>query len=141
MKTSIWAVSACVIIGASLTSCGNSTTSTTHTVSSDTIRTSDSTVQISTVEIDTYRKQYNDSIAANQRSIDELNARIADEKAERREEDKKRAAELETKNSEMKRKLDEFKASTKADWESFKTGFNHDMHELGQSIKDFKNKL
>ena len=36
----------------------------------------------------------------------------------------------------MKRKLDNYKADRKDDWENFKSEFNSDMDQLGNSLKD-----
>ncbi len=45
-------------------------------------------------------------------------------------------AELDSKNTDMKRKLDNFKANGKDNWETFKTEFSHDMDELGNAFRD-----
>ena len=37
----------------------------------------------------------------------------------------------------LKKKLDDYKATGKEDWESFKKEFNHDMDELGKAFKNF----
>jgi hypothetical protein len=44
---------------------------------------------------------------------------------------------LEQKNKDLKVKMETYKNDTKEDWQSFKSEFNHDMDELGQSLKDF----
>ena len=44
--------------------------------------------------------------------------------------------ELERKNSEMKRKLDEYKMEGQGKWISFKHDFNHDMNGLEKALKD-----
>lgn len=44
---------------------------------------------------------------------------------------------LEQKNKDLKVKMETYKNDTNADWQSFKSEFNHDMDELGQSLKDF----
>ncbi len=48
--------------------------------------------------------------------------------------------ELELKNSDMKKKMDEYKADTKEGWEKFKTEFEKDMDNLGVAITEFGNK-
>ena len=45
--------------------------------------------------------------------------------------------ELEQKNSDMKKKLDDYKTEGKQKWEIFKTEFSHDMDELGKAFNDF----
>ena len=47
-----------------------------------------------------------------------------------------KVADLDKKNSDMKKKMADYKASNKENWENFKTEFNHDMNELGQAFKD-----
>jgi len=47
-----------------------------------------------------------------------------------------RVEELEQKNTEMKRKLDEYKVEGKGKWISFKHEFNHDMNGLEKALKD-----
>jgi len=44
---------------------------------------------------------------------------------------------LEQKNERLKIKIDSYKNDAQSDWNSFKREFNHDMDELGQSLKDF----
>jgi len=45
--------------------------------------------------------------------------------------------ELEQKNKNLKMKMAEYQDSGKDNWESFKREFNHDMDELGKSLKNF----
>lgn len=87
-------------------------------------------------EIQSYRKEEADKIAANDQSIAEFKTRIAGDKKEAKAEYTKKIAELEQKNSDMKKKLDEYKADGKDKWEKFKTEFNHDMDEMGKAFKD-----
>jgi hypothetical protein len=88
-------------------------------------------------EITEFKKETMEKITANEKSIGEFNSRIAKEKAKAKEEYKHKIAELEQKNSDMKKKLDDYKADGKEKWAAFKTEFNHDMDELGKSLKDF----
>lgn len=83
-----------------------------------------------------YRIATNEKIAANEKSIAEFNARIDDQKKVAKSEYKIKIAELEKKNTDMKKKLDEYKENGKDNWEKFKTEFNHDMEELGKAFKD-----
>ena len=48
----------------------------------------------------------------------------------------KKIDELEQKNSELKKRLDDYKADGKEKWEKFKAEFSHDMDELGKAFKD-----
>jgi hypothetical protein len=44
---------------------------------------------------------------------------------------------LEQKTADMKKNLKEYKEEGKEQWESFKTKFNRNMDDLGQSISNF----
>ena len=87
-------------------------------------------------DIENYRTETSSKIEANNQSIADFNLRIAKEKKEVKEDYKKKIAELESKNSDMKKKKDEYKADGKEKWEAFKTEFSHDMDELGAAFKD-----
>jgi len=87
-------------------------------------------------DIENYRTETSSKIEANNQSIADFNLRIAKEKKEVKEDYKKKIAELESKNSDMKKKMDEYKADGKEKWEAFKTEFSHDMDELGAAFKD-----
>jgi hypothetical protein len=44
---------------------------------------------------------------------------------------------IEKRNKNLKLKVNSYKNDIDSDWNSFKREFNHDMDELGQSLKDF----
>lgn len=44
---------------------------------------------------------------------------------------------IEVKHNNMKRKLHEYKGTTRHEWESFRREFNHDMKDLDKSLKGF----
>ena len=92
-------------------------------------------------DIEAYRKQTADSIAANQASIAEFNERIAKDKEADRVEYKKEIDDLDQKNTDMKKKMDDYKADGKDKWNAFKAGFSRDMNDLGNSIRKLKNKI
>ncbi|HWY37823.1 MAG TPA: peptidase M23 [Bacteroidia bacterium] len=87
-------------------------------------------------DMQNFRKESDEKIAANEKSIRQFNERISKEKKEAKAEYKKKIAELEKKNSDMKKKMDDYKAEGKESWEKFKAEFNHDMEELGKAFKD-----
>lgn len=87
-------------------------------------------------DVELYKKETANRIAANNKSIAEFNVRIEKEKKEVKADYKKRVAELEQKNSDMQKKMDEYKADGKDNWEKFKSEFNHDMEELGKAFND-----
>lgn len=87
-------------------------------------------------DILSYRKEVAQKIEANNVSIAEFKVRIEHEKKETRAEYIKKMEELEMKNSDAKKKMDEYNQEGKENWEKFKTEFNHDMEELGKAFKD-----
>ena len=91
-------------------------------------------------DIDNCRKEANDKIVANDKSIADFKARINDQKEEARADYKNRLAELEQKNSDMKLEIDGYKADGKDNWEIFKSRFGDEMDKLDNSVKDFENK-
>jgi len=90
-------------------------------------------------DMENYRKETADKIAANEESIAAFKARIANEKKDARANYEKQIAELEQKNTDMKKTLDDYKAEGKEQWELFKMDFNRNMDKLGQAFKDFTN--
>lgn len=87
-------------------------------------------------EVEAYKKQTAEKIVANEQSIADFKLRVEKEKKEVKANYKKKIAELEQKNSDMKKTMDDYKAEGKDKWESFKNEFSHDMEELGQAFKD-----
>lgn len=88
-------------------------------------------------DIANFKKQEADKIAANEQSIADFKARIANEKKDAKAKYLKEIADLEQKNSDMKKQLDMYKAESKENWATFKTKFSNDMDELGQALKNF----
>lgn len=88
------------------------------------------------LEIEKYRLETEAKIEANRKSIAEFNARKENEKTIAKAEYKAKIAALEAQNTDMKKRMDDYKAEGKSNWELFKTEFNHDMEELGKAFKD-----
>lgn len=88
-------------------------------------------------DMEEYRKNTAAEIAANEKSLAAFNARISTLKSEAKSEYEAKIAKLNSKNSDLKKKMDDFKTDSKSNWEMFKTEFSHDMSELGTAIKDF----
>ncbi|MBA3704367.1 MAG: peptidase M23, partial [Bacteroidetes bacterium] len=86
-------------------------------------------------DVETYRKETAEKIAANNQSIAEFNARIENEKKEAKADYKKKIAELEQKNTDMQKRMDDYKVDGKDKWETFKAEFSHDMDQLGDAFK------
>ena len=87
-------------------------------------------------EIESYRREIADKIEANNKSIAEFNARIALEKKDAQDEYRRKVTTLEKKNTDMKKKMDDYKAEGKEKWEKFKTEFSRDLDELGAAFRD-----
>jgi hypothetical protein len=87
-------------------------------------------------DIETYRKGTFEKIVANDLAIKEFRARIDAQKSDAKANYTKKITELEQKNTDLKKKMDDYKASNKEKWELFKTEFSRDMDALGQAFKD-----
>jgi uncharacterized protein HemX len=88
-------------------------------------------------EVEIFRSETKAKTVTNEQMITELKARIAKEKLEVRVVYEKRITELEKRNSELRKSVDEYNDEGKEKWESFKTEFSNDMDELGIALKDF----
>ena len=87
-------------------------------------------------DMDNYRKETDAKVAANDKIIADLKARIDMQKKEAQDEYKKKIDELEQKNAEMKKKIGDYKAEGKEKWEQFKAECNHDMDGLSKAFND-----
>jgi uncharacterized protein YPO0396 len=88
------------------------------------------------VEVEEYRKITNDKIMSNNQSIIEFNARIDSQKKEAKADYTKKINELDKKNNDMKKRMEDYRADSKENWQSFKSEFGHDMDELGVAFRD-----
>jgi phosphoenolpyruvate-protein kinase (PTS system EI component) len=87
-------------------------------------------------DVESYRREAAEKIEANNQAIIEFNKRVQNEKMEARADYKKKIAELEKKNTDMKKRMDDYTADGKDNWESFKMEFNRDMESLGLAFKN-----
>ena len=83
-----------------------------------------------------YKVETDNEISENQKRMLDFKARIANEKAATKEAYQRRLADLEQKESDLKKKLDDYKLDGKENWIIFKTEFNRDMAQLGKALKD-----
>lgn len=90
-------------------------------------------------DVEAYRKESADKITANNKSIADFKARIAQEKKEAQVAYSQKITVLEQKNSDLKKKMDVFKAESKEQWENFKIEFSKDMDDLGTAFGNFFN--
>lgn len=75
-------------------------------------------------------------IDTNDKNILVLKSKISSQKEDNKSKYEKKIAQLEKKNVDLKKKLDEFNEEKQTDWEAFKAEFNHDMDELNEAFKD-----
>jgi hypothetical protein len=75
-------------------------------------------------------------IAKNEELIQAYKQSMKDAKREWKSTDQKIVDDLEQKNINMRKKMEEYRIEGKDKWVEFKTEFNHDMDELGKAIKD-----
>lgn len=132
MRKSILRLTACIfVIGATLIGCNTS---------SEKVDNAEKNVlkaQEYLADVENYRKETADKIAANDKSIAEFKARIADEKIDAQIAYQKKIIALEQKNSDLKKRIDGYKAESKEQWELFKAEFSKDMDELGTAFVNF----
>lgn len=87
-------------------------------------------------DIENYRVFTAEKIASNEKSIAEFNARILKEKKEVNAEYREKIRELETKNSDMKMKINDYNAEGKDNWERFKNDFARDLDALSTRVSE-----
>ena len=91
-------------------------------------------------DINAYRIETANRIAANELAIAKFNVKIANEKKEAKADYLKKIAALEKRNADMKIKLADYKEDGDDKWKTFKAEFNKEMDDLGKSIKDLVTK-
>ena len=84
---------------------------------------------------DAYRKEQVEKIRKNDERIAELKKQKANTDKTVNAAYQKRIDALQQKNTELRSKITEYKYN-ESKWEQFKREFNHDMDELGKSLKD-----
>ena len=84
-----------------------------------------------------YRTEQEQKIHENEKVIAELKTKKSQVKKEKLTNYENKINELEKKNNELRKKIIvNYKDQGVSKWESFKKEFNHDMDELGQSLKN-----
>jgi hypothetical protein len=87
-------------------------------------------------DLENFRKEAAKKIAVNEKSIADFKARIELEKKEVSSDYRKKINELEEKNTDMKKTMDDYKAEGKESWEKFKSEFNKDMDKLVKALQE-----
>jgi phage-related minor tail protein len=138
MKTKINIVVALGLAALTFSACGTKEQKVER--AEENVRDAKEDVQDANLELQQAQQQYRDEAAAriteNERSIDELRGRMKDSKEKVDAEYSEKVNKLEEKNKEMDVRLKGYNDTNKDKWEEFKREFNHDMDELGQSLKD-----
>jgi hypothetical protein len=88
-------------------------------------------------DMESYKKETDTRIETNKKDIADFKARVSKEKMEIQMTYAQKIAELEQRNIDLKKRLDDFSAEGEAQWETFKDEFTRDMDELGNAFKDF----
>ena len=84
-----------------------------------------------------FKKEAEEKIAANEKSIVDFKTRIAYQKAVDKIKYEKQIADLDQKNGDMRKSLADYQQQGKDKWVAFKHKFSHDMNELGKAFKQF----
>lgn len=92
------------------------------------------------MEIENYRKESVSKIDGNDQRIAEVRAQAEKDKSAMKAEVKTQISDLEKKNAELRTKLNDYQSDKQEDWDTFKKELNHDMDELGNSLRDFGQK-
>lgn len=87
-------------------------------------------------DVENYRKETAERIAANDTTIADYKSRIAAQKKSLKADYLKKITALETQNSDMKMRMENYKEEGKEKWEIFKTEYTHDMETMTQAFRD-----
>jgi hypothetical protein len=87
-------------------------------------------------EIDNLKKVSAEKTTANDKIIADFRTRIELQKYAAKADYEKKLAKLEQKNSDLKKKMDDYKEQGKENWEKFKTDFNNNLDELTKAFKE-----
>lgn len=91
-------------------------------------------------DMNQYREEASDRIAANDSTITAFKAQMTNETNDVKAAQEKQLAVLEQKNSDMKKKLADYKGEGKEQWETFKTSFDREMNTLGEAFDELTDK-
>ncbi len=86
-------------------------------------------------DIEVYRVETGKRIIENTQSISDFNARIATKKQDAKDEYNRKIAELSQKNTDLKKRLEDYNADGDEKWQVFKNEFNAEMYALGNSLR------
>jgi phosphoenolpyruvate-protein kinase (PTS system EI component) len=89
----------------------------------------------SAADYELFKRESEERIDNNEKAIAAFKARMVTDKKQVKEADQKIIDELEQRNINMRKKIEEYRESGKDNWGTFKVEFAHDMDELGSAIK------
>ena len=89
-------------------------------------------------EFQKFKKECQVKIRQNEKRIAVLNTKISKFHSREKAEYQRNLRVLEQKNTKLKRQLANYKNKQQDKWVSFKLEFNHDIDELGESLRDFR---
>ncbi len=84
-----------------------------------------------------FKDESNSRFISNNKSIADFKIRIAKVKKKSRAQYEKKLARIEQKNTDLKKKLDDYKEAGNDKWASFKVTFNKDMDGIEKSLINF----
>lgn len=113
------------------------TKKTTHSSKGDSKHPQDEDKHLNLSDEKAYRKTIKEQLEANEQSIAEFNSRIAHQKNDAKAEYEQKIAALNHKNSDTRKKIEDFKADNEQAWEAFKIAFGQDMKALRTAFQDF----
>ena len=82
------------------------------------------------------RRTMKNIVEAQEKKIDAFKEKIEEAGSEVKAKFNEEVAILEQKNSELKKKLKEYKGEGQSKWKEFKTNFTHDMDGIKKTMKD-----
>jgi hypothetical protein len=85
-------------------------------------------------DVETFRRESEAKIIANEKSMAELQAKIANQNAETKTEYDDKIIALQQKNINLKKRMDDYRADGEERWEIFKIDFNKDVNEIKESL-------
>jgi DNA repair exonuclease SbcCD ATPase subunit len=87
-------------------------------------------------EVEFYRKEAAAKIEANEKSIAEFKARKESLKQDARADYESKLFQLEEKNTDMKKKMEDYKLEGRDKWDTFKSDFGRGMDEIGKAFSE-----
>lgn len=91
----------------------------------------------SVAEYRQFKKETEEKIKSNEKSIAILKVNLSEVNETKKAAYQKSVGELEQKNTELKKKLVDYKYENQSDWDIFKMKFNEELNSLTKSIKNF----